>query len=94
MKKLVLVILFVFSLISVSVLFAQDVTATPAPPKTPTSESETTATTSDVVSSTVEPREIIEPFSQEQLQVLVGNVQRPNGIVYIPRAMGTIHCTK
>jgi hypothetical protein len=82
MKKPVLLTLFIFSLLSVSVLLAQDVTATPAPPKTPTSDPETTPISSEVVSPSVEPREIIEPFSQEQLQVLVGNVQRPNGIVW------------
>ncbi len=50
-------------------------TATPAPSKTP-SPSPTPEPT------LIQPTEAFEPFTQSDLTVLVGNVQRPNGIVW------------
>lgn len=61
---------------------AQELTATPAPSKTPTLIPETTAEPIERVAVTVEARPLSRAFTQEDLQVLVGNVQRPNGIAW------------
>ena len=50
-------------------------TATPAPSKTPSPSSTPEPTVTEV-------SEVFEPFTQSDLTVLVGNVQRPNGIVW------------
>lgn len=61
---------------------AQELTATPAPSKTPTLIPETTVEPIESATVTVEARPLARAFTQEDLQVLVGNVQRPNGIVW------------
>lgn len=89
-------IFIVFSVLlalSVSALtFAQDdeiITATPGPSKTPepleTAPPETTeisADTTEEASEVPQLQELPRSYTQEDLSVLVGNVQRPNGIVY------------
>jgi sugar lactone lactonase YvrE len=54
------------------VLPQEDITPTAAPSKTPTPEREVEA---------VSPA-LVEPFTQADLAILTGNVQRPNGIVW------------
>lgn len=61
---------------------AQELTATPAPSKTPTLIPETTVEPVESTTVTVEARPLSRSFTQEDLQVLVGNVQRPNGIAW------------
>lgn len=62
---------------------AQNITPTPAPSKTPTSE-ETTADNGN--NST----QLIEPLTQDDLYVLTGNVQRPNGLVWFEDKLYTV----
>lgn len=69
---------------SISLAAGQEtISPTPAPPKTTTPAvtvtvpAEATADSSQMVV-----RPLTQPFSQDDLQVLVGNVQRPNGIVW------------
>ncbi|MEL6407676.1 MAG: hypothetical protein AAFR81_25110 [Chloroflexota bacterium] len=63
-----------------------DVTATPGPSKTPDATiAEPTAvaeSATESVSETSEFGELPRSYTQQDLNVLVGNVQRPNGIVY------------
>jgi hypothetical protein len=59
-------------------------TATPAPTKTPNAFPTTISTFNDVTTATPNAiyGDLVEPFDQDDLSVLVGNVQRPNGIVW------------
>jgi hypothetical protein len=59
-------------------LAAQDDTATPAPTKTPTTEPTVAATPADDAEPVVS-----DPFTQSDLTVLTGNVQRPNGLTWL-----------
>lgn len=90
LSVLIVIFVFVFSIVS----FAQDnVTATPGPSKTP-SPSETTipeetespeidrADSTDI-SAIPQLSPLPRSYTQEDLSVLVGNVQRPNGIVFV-----------
>jgi hypothetical protein len=80
----------VLLLASMSILsLAQDnATATPAPSKTPNPTATTSAEETAEVSPTPainnipESRALPRNYTQEDLEVIVGNVQRPNGIVY------------
>lgn len=59
----------------------QDITPTPAPSKTPTSNPSTNP--SEAVNSTPLPKfELPRAFTQDDLSVLTGNVQRPNGLAW------------
>ncbi|MEO1291096.1 MAG: hypothetical protein AAFV93_25460, partial [Chloroflexota bacterium] len=90
--RLLVTILLGILLVS-TVSYAQDdATATPGPSKTP-SPSETPAPDTDTSSEDVtavadsttdefQLRPLPRSYTQEDLSVLVGNVQRPNGIVY------------
>jgi len=83
---LIIVFAFAFSMVS----FAQDdVTATPGPSKTPSpsetpvpEETESVETATDI-SAVPQLSSLPRSYTQEDLSVLVGNVQRPNGIAYI-----------
>lgn len=58
-------------------------TPTPAPTKTPDANENTQSNEiNPEVTATPRPDRLIEPFTQEDLAVLTGNVQRPNGIVW------------
>lgn len=101
MRNWIPYILLLLIFISVSSLtIAQDdsVTATPGPSKTPsptitptteetntTSENEVTEEPTSVPQLSPLPRS----YTQEDLNVLVGNVQRPNGIVYFDNFLFT-----
>lgn len=64
------ILIFILAVYSVA---AQDAaTPTPAPSKTPT----------PTPVATIPPIEITEPWTQSDLSILTGNVQRPNGIVW------------
>lgn len=77
-KKLELLIIFIIFGIG-GIAFAQQPTTTPAPTKTVTPITPVTTESTQVpLVITIE-----EPFVQEDLNVLVGNVQRPNGIVWL-----------
>ena len=88
--RIFLVLALMLSIMFSAVTFAQDdsITATPGPSKTP----DPTATSTAEVTEVVETDEItvdvpqLSPlprsYTQEDLSVLVGNVQRPNGIAY------------
>ena len=91
LRRILLIGSFIVSLVLMTVVVsaqdtgADDATATPAPSKTPMPEAvpveETTAAeqTSDLAVDRTLPR----AYTQEDLQVLVGNVQRPNGFVWL-----------
>jgi len=84
--KTILIALYL-SLLAIPI-FAQDVNPTPtlAPSKTPTLEPQPTDTNTD--NNNTETEDVItqslleNPFTQDDLQLLVGNVQRPNGIIW------------
>lgn len=68
---------------SIGIINAQGLTTTPAPSKTPTALPEPTSIPLETsVPVTVQAQPLSRTFTQEDLQVLVGNVQRPNGIVW------------
>jgi hypothetical protein len=78
--------------ISTGVFGQSEATPTPAPSKTPVSEE-----TSPPSESTPEPEvtsisDVSEPFTQTDLRVLTGNVQRPNGIQWFDNYLWT-SCT-
>ncbi len=88
MLKRVLIVVCVVVLITLlaQTLTTQAITPTPAPSKTPTlSPTPTTAPVTATATSVPEPatNSSFEPFSQTDLSVLSGNVQRPNGIVWL-----------
>lgn len=59
-------------------------TPTPAPTKTPDAEENTQeGNNTPEITPTPIPDRLSEPFTQEDLSVLTGNVQRPNGIVWL-----------
>lgn len=67
------------------VILAQDITATPAPTKTPAAPAITV--TEDAPKTLNDPNEwtsrpLARSYTQDDLQVLVGNVQRPNGMLW------------
>ncbi len=83
MKSLAVLMLFFV----VPVLYSQDTpTTTPAPTKTPvTTTVEVTPESTDELpasDSAFAAQPLASTFNQDDLQVLVGNVQRPNGIVW------------
>jgi len=69
------------------VVAQDDITATPAPSKTPTIEPEVPD-----AEATQEPVAIVEPWTQSDLAILTGNVQRPNGITWFNNNLYTA-CT-
>lgn len=74
-----IVSLLILILVAISITAQDDVTSTPAPSKTPTIEptiveAETTETPNRTP--------LVEPYTQADLSVLSGNVQRPNGAVW------------
>ncbi|GAB5491417.1 MAG: hypothetical protein Phog2KO_16320 [Phototrophicaceae bacterium] len=95
--RILLVVSLFISIMVSAVAFAQDdsVTATPGPSKTP-SPSETPV--AEVTELVTEAEDIIDipqlsplprSYTQEDLSVLVGNVQRPNGIAYFDNYLYT-----
>ncbi len=86
MRKYIIVFIVVILVVNIISYAQQEETATPAPTKTATPDINNT------IISTPEPLptddkpitsdEIIVPFVQEDLSILVGNVQRPNGIIW------------
>jgi sugar lactone lactonase YvrE len=75
-SRLFIVTLFLLLAIIPQMLFAQDnITPTPAPSKTPTTEP-VTAGEGDAA------QPLLQPWTQADLSILTGNVQRPNGIVW------------
>lgn len=80
-----IVLVFLYLLVTVTVYGQDSLTTTPspAPSKTPTAVPEDIETPSLVAEPTVRSRTPIDnPFTQDDLNLLVGNVQRPNGIVW------------
>lgn len=84
-------ILLLFSIgLSIASLIAipqyQQSTSTPAPSKTPGPSAETITTTESTEDRNSERENIaqsaFEPYTQADLTVLIGNVQRPNGLVW------------
>lgn len=69
------------SFIVVTALMAQEFTATPAPTKTTEAMAVATSTPPAEGSQALLPS-LERPFTQDDLQVLVGNVQRPNGMLW------------
>lgn len=76
MKRYILIVILSTSLLTVS--NAQDGSPTPAPSKTP----EMAATSEQIETNDEALSNYQGPFIQEDLEVIVGNVQRPNGIVW------------
>lgn len=71
-------IIFMLLMLSVPALAtAQDITATPAPSKTPTEAPQAEEESQDTQQS-----QSIAPWTQGDLAILTGNVQRPNGITW------------
>ncbi len=83
LKRLsVIVLIFLLGGISTIIVLAQsDATPTPAPSKTPTAEETPTPEMTPEAEETAV-GEVSEPFTQTDLSVLTGNVQRPNGILW------------
>ncbi len=70
-------------LLSANIIFAQEETPTEAPSKTPTVIPTQIDETNEEQSTENENISTLEnPFTQEDLQLIVGNVQRPNGIAW------------
>lgn len=93
MKRQLFILLTVMTLVSIGLLTTssqtqaqEDSTPTPAPPKTATPSSNVDEDDSSDedgrVSSDEEDTVSFEPFTQSELSVLTGNVQRPNGIIW------------
>lgn len=95
--RILSVIAFLLLVIFSGNILAQDntSTATPGPTKTPSpSETSVPATVEDEIvpgeTSTIpQLSELPRSYTQEDLSVLVGNVQRPNGIAYIDNFLFT-----
>lgn len=81
-----LLVLFVLA-VPLAVSAQDSITATPAPSKTPTAES----SAEDEDTATEMPA-ILEPWTQSDLQILTGNVQKPNGIAWFNNHLYTA-CT-
>lgn len=82
----ILIIIFINATLLTSLIYAQDNNPTPtsAPSKTPTA---TPTATKEQSEQTEEPPttthvKLDNPFTQDDLELLVGNVQRPNGIIW------------
>jgi len=87
MKFIIIATIF---LLQVIIAFGQDSTPTEAPSKTPTNipaENTSNATTESELARTTE---ITNPFTQEDLELIVGNVQRPNGIAWYEGELYTV----
>ncbi|GAB1420578.1 hypothetical protein MASR2M15_06820 [Anaerolineales bacterium] len=80
---LVILSLWVFGLVSA----AQEGTATPSPAPSKTATVEKVSVTATATEAKATPKapsgEVTLPFIQEDFRILVGNVQRPNGLVEI-----------
>lgn len=61
---------------------AQEITTTPAPTKTAPAPMLSTLQPTETLSSSWTPRPLPRAYTQDDLQVLVGNVQRPNGMLW------------
>ena len=87
------VVIFMLLLVNF-IVSAQEESPTPAPSKTP--EAETTEivaeATEDANATAFDSTELARAFTQEDLNVLVGNVQRPNGLVWFDDKLYTA-CT-
>lgn len=90
--RLLLSTLFIVCMVSMLSHAQEDATTTPGPSKTPSpsdtpvptvevNEEDVTAV-ADQISSPMQLQPLPRSYTQEDLNVLVGNVQRPNGIVY------------
>lgn len=86
--RIIITILFLLS--TNLIIYGQESTPTPAPSKTPTQIP--TESPTDISENTEESREsiLINPFTQEDLKLLVGNVQRPNGIIWYEDELYTV----
>jgi hypothetical protein len=86
MSKRIIVILnvIVLALLLAQAVTTQATTPTPAPSKTPTLSPTPTAAATPTVTAAPEAssQTSLEPLAQADLNVLSGNVQRPNGIVW------------
>lgn len=84
MKTIITIVIF----LSLNIIYAQESSPTPAPSKTPT------VTPIEIPTETIDTKEnpstLINPFTQEDLQLLVGNVQRPNGIIWHENELYTV----
>lgn len=71
-------------LLTAAIALAQNTTPTPAPTKTPTETSAGTREEATPVAteSTAGEREPFTPLTQDDLSIVTGNVQRPNGLVW------------
>lgn len=99
MKQALTGILLIFTVsVTFSMSLAQRITPTPAPTKTatPTLGNTSTPETTEVVVPTTNaenplaPDSPIDPFTQADFSVLVGNVQRPNGAVWFDDKLYTV----
>jgi hypothetical protein len=80
-RLLVILAVFAFTLlIAITPTIAQTETRTPDPTKTPTAVPTTTAT---AIPAAAISASLSNPFTQSDLNILTGNVQRPNGITFL-----------
>ena len=77
-KTLIIIISFLLGI--PSLVLAQDITATPAPSKTPTDVPQ--AESGDDETEPAQLAQQLTPWTQADLSILTGNVQRPNGVVW------------
>jgi hypothetical protein len=81
MKKLILILLVTLGLLSGIVSATTATTATPSPAPSKTQQPSTTPT-SQATQEVTRVASQLTPFTQTDLQVITGNVQRPNGMVW------------
>lgn len=82
MGKFIAVIVSILIFTLTSNLFAQEIINTPTSAPTKTSTPEPTIEETPETTDSVIVKELDNPFTQSDLQLLVGNVQRPNGITW------------
>ncbi len=75
-NPIVIVMLIMFLSFTATVTAQDQPTATPAPSKTPTAIPQASEATSEAKPP------VMEPWTQADLSILTGNVQRPNGVVW------------
>lgn len=90
--RMVIIASLVLLVASMSIgVWGQSITPTPAPTKTPVPETTATPESTEEVDIT-DNTSITQPFTQTDLSVLTGNVQRPNGIQWFENFLYTA-CT-
>lgn len=85
MRSLVsILVIAITCLLSAALVLAQNATPTPAPTKTPTetSASAREEATPEATEGAEDERTPFTPLTQNDLSIVTGNVQRPNGIVW------------